>query len=580
MNQQNLTVLAKIIIAVETGSQVYGKGRYNDYTPPYKNTPNEHTITLGVGAFFGAESRELIQRIYDADPAAFKKLDTCSPTIESMLKKDWVSIRWNPSSSQKAVLIKLIDSKIGHEVQDAMMAEKCKEMVDQCVRLYPATAGNVKAQMMWAEIRHLGGTKPAQRIFNRCNGKFDLDSIMVALVADQRDPSSSNQVGDKIFWSRHVKCRQFIDEYATEEDGADNSASKQEETKQEEKYMGVIVGSARGDEHGGAGWDGRAKAGDQKQTSTDDWKGEVSKQSYYVHSKGWVLIRAKDPAVREKIARGMEIACANKNYGYDQSENRSAWNYLKNKGFDMAKLDVPKETDCAQLVRLCVRYAGVITDDFYTVTEKDVLKKSGAFDIYTSDKYCKSSDYLLRGDILVTRTKGHTVVVLSNGAKANASASAPVTPTIKPSGESAGKVAAVQSFQKFLNQNYAQLLKSYCGGLLEVDGEYGAKTRAAAVTIWKYMANKYYNAGLTLGNMNFFESAKAASAKMTDAEVAKHPTLGYLIQGVLAGKGWYSARLDGVCGAKTQASVKLLQKAKGFAQTGKMSADVWYALFN
>ena len=37
---------------------------------------------------------------------------------------------------------------------------------------------------------------------------------------------------------------------------------------------------------------------------------------------------------------------------------------------------------------------------------------------FTDDTHCRSSERLLRGDLLVTRTKGHTVVVLSDGAKA------------------------------------------------------------------------------------------------------------------------------------------------------------------
>ena len=56
------------------------------------------------------------------------------------------------------------------------------------------------------------------------------------------------------------------------------------------------------------------------------------------------------------------------------------------------------------------------------------MRATGKFDILKDDKYCKKPDYLLRGDILVTRTKGHTVVVLDDGAKA-----APAEP-VKKSG--------------------------------------------------------------------------------------------------------------------------------------------------
>ena len=47
MNAKNLAVLTNIIGAVESGGQVYGKRRYDQYSPPYHSTPKEHTITIG-----------------------------------------------------------------------------------------------------------------------------------------------------------------------------------------------------------------------------------------------------------------------------------------------------------------------------------------------------------------------------------------------------------------------------------------------------------------------------------------------------------------------------------------------------
>lgn len=72
--------------------------------------------------------------------------------------------------------------------------------------------------------------------------------------------------------------------------------------------MAVYVGSARIDENGKA-YGG--KAGDQTGK-------EVSKQKYYVHSKGWRVIRAKDRSVALKISKAMKAACDNNKVGYDQ----------------------------------------------------------------------------------------------------------------------------------------------------------------------------------------------------------------------------------------------------------------------
>ena len=72
--------------------------------------------------------------------------------------------------------------------------------------------------------------------------------------------------------------------------------------------MGVRVGSARSNENGGVNG---GKAGDQTGR-------EVSTQLWYLHSKGWIVIRAKAPAVGEAIAKNMEAACQNDNIGYCQ----------------------------------------------------------------------------------------------------------------------------------------------------------------------------------------------------------------------------------------------------------------------
>ena len=87
-------------------------------------------------------------------------------------------------------------------------------------------------------------------------------------------------------------------------------------------------------------------------------------------------------------------------------------------GFDPARTTKNVNTDCSALVRVCVNFAGIAVGDFTTSNEASVLVAAGGFERITDDKHCKREDYLLRGGILVTRTKGHTVVVLSNGALA------------------------------------------------------------------------------------------------------------------------------------------------------------------
>ena len=172
--------------------------------------------------------------------------------------------------------------------------------------------------------------------------------------------------------------------------------------------MSVRVGSARSNEFGGING---GQPGDQKGGL------EVSTQAWYLHTKGWIVIRAKDTVVREKIAKNMEAACANEHVGYCQDHRTSATKAAEPYGYDLSKVTKDVEVDCSELIRICCLYAGVYVGTFNTANEATALNATGQFLVLTDEKYCKSSDYLLRGDILVTRTKGHTVVVLDNGAK-------------------------------------------------------------------------------------------------------------------------------------------------------------------
>lgn len=169
--------------------------------------------------------------------------------------------------------------------------------------------------------------------------------------------------------------------------------------------MSVLIGSARIDENGNA--HGGA-AGDQTGY-------EVCTERWYKHSQGWVVIRAKNNNVRRWIADCMEYACANDKIGYDQYQRDTLFNEAMKVGFDVRKLTTKVECDCSSLVKTCVAYAGIMCGDFYTGNEVSVLKGTGHFDILTDIKYTTTDKNLMRGDILVTKTQGHTVVVLEDG---------------------------------------------------------------------------------------------------------------------------------------------------------------------
>lgn len=217
--------------------------------------------------------------------------------------------------------------------------------------------------------------------------------------------------------------------------------------------MAVKIGSARIDEngkaHGGA-------AGDQtgKEVSTQNW-----------YSRNWRVFRAKDEAKAKLIAKAMQAACDNKNIGYDQYQRNTLYNQVKPYGYDPAKATKKCETDCSALVRVCCAYAGIIMSDFNTSSEPSRLMDSGEFVELTGSKYTDRSDYLGVGDILCTKTKGHTVVVLTNGPKYEGGISQDLGDRIIREGDVGDDV---EEMQKLLNS-----LGYDCG---EADGEYGSNT--------------------------------------------------------------------------------------------------------
>ena len=159
----------------------------------------------------------------------------------------------------------------------------------------------------------------------------------------------------------------------------------------------IEVGSARIDEHGNI-LGGRA--GDQTGK-------EVAIEPYYNHRLGWYMLRAKDSDKARKIGLAMTEACLNDNIGYDQSGRYDVIECLKIYG-RLAKINKPTEADCSSLVRACCIQAGINVGDFNTASEVAVLEKTGAFNKAIA---VTPNTKLQVGDILVTRTKGHTVIV-------------------------------------------------------------------------------------------------------------------------------------------------------------------------
>ena len=197
--------------------------------------------------------------------------------------------------------------------------------------------------------------------------------------------------------------------------------------------MAVKIGHACIDEKG------KARGG----SSGDQTKKEVCTRNWY--NKPWTsVIRPKDSAVAEKMAKAMEQACANDKIGYDQNQRTTLFTQAKAVNWDLSKIKTACECDCSSLVAVCVNAAGIeVSKDIYTGNEKTALEATGAFTVLTDSQYISKSVNLMRGDILLGA--GHTAIVLTNGSNVETV----TTPTI----EKKATVTA-QSFQKMLAGTY------------------------------------------------------------------------------------------------------------------------------
>lgn len=218
--------------------------------------------------------------------------------------------------------------------------------------------------------------------------------------------------------------------------------------KKGEINMSIMVGSARIDERGNASG---GAAGDQKQTSaTNDLTGEVSMQKMYSHSKGWYILRPKSAAHAVKMADLMKAACNNANIGYDQGNRLGVVQH----GIMTA---VKTECDCSSLVREVVKEAtGKDPGNFTTANEAASLEATGLFESKRS-YVSQSATPVYDGDVLVTKTKGHTVIVVSGNARKAASGS---SSTPAPS-VSTAKIESAKGFDKTLAGAYKTIGSLY-----------------------------------------------------------------------------------------------------------------------
>lgn len=171
------------------------------------------------------------------------------------------------------------------------------------------------------------------------------------------------------------------------------------------------IGHARISEHNNSGWDGKAKAGDQGK--------EVIIANFY--KKPWYrMLRCKDSAKAEAMAKACEAMCNNDCIGYDQSQRLTLHKELTKLNFDYTKLATACETDCSAFMTACAYCAGIsvpfVGNNAPTTSNMVAqFEKTGLFNVYTDSTFINNCDNLKRGDVLVGKPATHTVMVLDDG---------------------------------------------------------------------------------------------------------------------------------------------------------------------
>lgn len=170
------------------------------------------------------------------------------------------------------------------------------------------------------------------------------------------------------------------------------------------------IGHASISENNNNGRDGKAKAGDQTGK-------EVCIRTFY--KKPWkYLLRCKDAAKAETMAKACEAICNNPNVGYDQSQRLTLHNVLQKSNYNYNAINTLCECDCSSFMTVCAECAGIFPkysggNAPVTANMVKIFKQTGCFNVLTEG--INEEHNLRRGDILVGPPNTHTVMVLDNG---------------------------------------------------------------------------------------------------------------------------------------------------------------------
>lgn len=513
MRQENIIVLRKIIYAVESGGQVYGRQDYSAFAGVGANTPNEVAITIGAGQWYAGEARRLLQLIRDKCPATFNKYDNAG--IGEDLGKDWEKYGAAQDSAKGKSILAIISSSDGMKCQDLLMETQIKEYATSIEKTY-GTMGD-DAMMECINIIHQGGVGALKRILAKTKKPYTAAAIYAALNTDPADKSNTNQVGD--YTIRQKKVYEMIMYHGV----AETSTGK-------EAKVGVRMSNCGHDENNN--YKG-GKAGDQTGT-------EWTLRNWYAYPWNYI-IRWKDASLGELFADLAVEAAQNNLVGYDQYQRDTFWTHLKASGYRPSKITVACEADCssgtvalikavgylkgiAALQNCSATYTGDMMAWFRTANGQKY------FEVLTG-KYLTDSSLARRGDINLN-TAHHVNITVDNGANAG---------TVSSGGNSSpnsnGSSAILRTGSTGAVVKTLQTMLITCGyscGASGADGEFGADTKSALKAFQKangLEADGEYGPASRAKLEALYKQKRSGSAKKSIAEIAKEVIAGKWLNG-------------------------------------------------
>lgn len=466
LSKKNMEIMRTILYAVETGGQVYGQVDYDNYMGAGTNSSNEKALTIGGGAFYAVNAKILLEKIQKADPSGFKTLDTAG-IADDLKNQNWTKYDPGKGSEKAKCIQSIINSSSGRKCQD--------EMMDDYITSYVKNAEDLgvtdqEALMMCANIEHLGGLSALKRVISKTQKPYTLDTIMAALKTDQGDSSNNNQVGDRLYWSRHEKVYQWISEKVGDTVGSVNGLIKRAENE-----VGYIE---------------KASAADLDSKTVNKGTANYTKYSRDINNLGLMGCQAQPWCATfqfwlEVQEFGLNTALEHfhmteKSYvGYNVFSTRDAFPASKrSKTPKVGALVIFTHSHMGRVI-------SVNGSTFETIegnTSPAEYDRNGG---QVAKKSYKTSDGKIDCFLIIDYDGTTSSVITSSGSTTSGNASS-------------GSTSAATDSKKELIKAGQIHANNFCGLSIDTDGIRGSETKKAGVKVLQNAMNLDYNAGLTV----------------------------------------------------------------------------------